>query len=54
MACAIKLALAFPGVPVSAFALARVQSTGNPDRVLDPIIQRVTVAGQRCKREALA
>lgn len=34
MACAIKLALAFPGVPVSGFALSRVQSTGNPDRVL--------------------
>ena len=31
MACAIKLSLAFPGVPVSGFALARVQSTGNPD-----------------------
>ena len=54
MACAIKLALAFPGVPVSGFALARVQSTGNPDRVLDPLIERVTLAGQRCKREALA
>jgi predicted amidophosphoribosyltransferase len=54
MACAIKLAQAFPGVPVSGFALARVQSAGNPDRVLDPIIQRVTIAGQRCKREPLA
>ena len=53
MACAIKLALAFPGVPVSAFALARVQSTGNPQRVFDPIIEHVTIAGQRCKREAL-
>jgi hypothetical protein len=54
MACAIKLSLAFPGVPVSGFALARVQSTGNPDRVLEPLIERVTLAGQRCKREALA
>lgn len=54
MACALKLALAFPGVPVSGFALARVQSAGNPDRVLDPINERVTIAGQRCKREALA
>jgi len=54
MACAIKLAQAFPGIPVSGFALARVQSTGNPTRVLDPIIERVTIAGQRCKREALA
>lgn len=53
MACAIKLALAFPGVPVSGFALARVQSTGNPTRVLDPIIERVTMSGQRCKREPL-
>lgn len=53
MACAIKLAMAFPGVPISGFALARVQSTGNPDRVLDPLIERVTLAGQRCKREAL-
>ena len=54
MACAMKLAMAFPGVPVSGFALARVQSTGNPDRVLDPLIERVILAGQRCKREALA
>ncbi len=54
MACAIKLALAFPEIPVSAFALARVLSAGNPDRVFEPIIERVTVAGLRCKREALA
>ena len=54
MACAMKLALAFPGVPVSGFALARVQSSGNPVRVLEPLIERVTLAGQRCKREALA
>ena len=54
MACALKLSLAFPGVPVSGFALARVQSAGNPHRVLDPIIERVTIAGQRCKRQALA
>jgi len=53
MACAIKLALAFPGLPVSGFALARVQSAGNPGRVLDPIVERVTIAGQRCKREPL-
>jgi len=53
MACAIKLAQAFPGVPVSGFSLARVQSAGNPTRVLDPIIERVAIAGQRCKREAL-
>jgi len=53
MACAMKLAQAFPGVPISGFALARVQSAGNPDRVLDPLIERVTMAGQRCKREAL-
>lgn len=30
MACAIALAGAFPGVPIAAFALARVQSTGAP------------------------
>jgi predicted amidophosphoribosyltransferase len=53
MACAIKLAQAFPGVPVSGFALARVQSTGDPSRVFDPLVERVTINGQRCSRGPL-
>jgi hypothetical protein len=53
MACAIKLAQAFPGVPVSGFALARVQSAGNPTRVFEPLVQRIEVDGHRCIRGAL-
>ncbi len=53
MACAIKLAQVFPGVPVSGFALARVQSTGDPIRVFEPRVERVVVAGQRCTRGPL-
>ena len=54
MACAIKLAQAFPGVPVSGFALARVQSAGNPPRVFEPLVQRIEVDGHRCIRGTLA
>jgi predicted amidophosphoribosyltransferase len=54
MACAVKLSQAFPGVPVSGFALARVQSAGNPDRVLEPAVERVVRDGHRCKRVPLA
>jgi hypothetical protein len=54
MACAIKLAQAFPGVPVSGFALARVQSAGDPSHVFDPLVERVTVNGQRCSRGSFA
>lgn len=53
MACAIKLAQAFPGVPVSGFALARVLSAGDPSRVFEPLVERVVVAGQRCTRGPL-
>jgi predicted amidophosphoribosyltransferase len=53
MACAVKLAQAFPGVPVRGFALARVQSAGNPDRVLEPTLERVVRDGHRCKRVQL-
>jgi len=54
MACAIKLAQAFPGVPVSGFALARVQSVGNPPRVFEPLVEQIVVDGHRCIRGALA
>lgn len=50
MGCAMKLASAYPGIPISGFALARVQSAGNPTRVLDPAIERITLDGQRCRR----
>ena len=50
MACAIKLAQVFPGVPMSGFALARVQSTGDPGRVFAPLVERVTINGPRCSR----
>jgi hypothetical protein len=50
MGCAMKLASAYPGIPVSGFALARVQSTGNPARVLAPVFERITIDGRRCRR----
>ena len=50
MGCAMKLASAYPGIPISGFALARVQSAGNPARVLDPASERITLDGQRCRR----
>ena len=54
MACAIKLVQAFPGVPVSGFALARVQSVGNPPRVFEPLVERIVVDGHYCIRRTLA
>jgi hypothetical protein len=50
MACAVKLAQVFPNVPIRGFALARVQSTGNPGQVLEPAVERVVRDSQRCKR----
>jgi hypothetical protein len=50
MACAVKLAAAFPGVPVSGFALARVLSEGNPENVLLPATESIGPAGKRCNR----
>lgn len=52
MACAMKLAAAFPGVPIVGFALARVQSDGSPDSVLDPVKEEIVPAGRRCNRIA--
>jgi hypothetical protein len=50
MACAMRLRAAFPGVPVAAFALARVQSEGDPSTVFAPVVQRILVSGLRCVR----
>lgn len=50
MACAMKLASSYPGVPVSGFALARVQSAGNPTQVLEPVVEYITLDGARCRR----
>lgn len=50
MACAMRLAEAVPGVPISAFALARVLSEGDPVRVFMPAREFISVAGQRCAR----
>ena len=52
MACARQLAAALPGVPVSAFALARVQSTGDPGRVFSPLKELISISGDRCVRGA--
>ena len=45
LACAAKLALAYPGIPVSCFALARVQSSGDPIAVFAPVIELVSLLG---------
>lgn len=50
MACAMRLAEAVPGVPVTAFAVARVQSDGDPVRVFMPALEFISLAGQRCAR----
>jgi hypothetical protein len=50
MACARRLADAFPGVPISGFALARVQSDGDPETVLAPLIEVIVPSGRRCSR----
>jgi hypothetical protein len=54
LACAIKLAEAFPGVPISGFALSRVQTAGNPLKVVAPLIERVVISGIRCSRGPLS
>jgi hypothetical protein len=50
MACALALARAYPRIPISGFALARVLSSGNPAFVLEPLVERVVVDGTRCRR----
>jgi hypothetical protein len=52
MGCAMKLAVAFPGIPISGFALARVQSSGNPPQVLDPAVEHIVMDGFRCRRRS--
>lgn len=50
MACATKVALAYPDIPVSGFALARVQSAGDARDVLAPAFDRISIDGERCRR----
>lgn len=54
MACMRRLADAFPGVPIAAFALARVQSQGESTHVFDPIVEEISVAGSHCVRGSVA
>jgi hypothetical protein len=51
MAGARRLNEAFPKALVTAFALARVLSTGEPPHLFEPVIEQITVAGARCHRE---
>lgn len=50
MACMLGLAEAFPGVPIGAFALARVLSQGEPTQVFEPIVEEISVSGSHCVR----
>lgn len=54
MACMQRLADAFPGVPITAFALARVQSQGEPIQVFEPIVEEISVSGSHCVRGPVA
>ncbi len=54
MACMQRLADAFPGVPIGAFALARVQSQGEPIHVFEPIVEEISVSGSHCVRGPVA
>jgi hypothetical protein len=50
MACATKVALAYPSIPVSGFALARVQSAGDARDVLASAFEWISIDGDRCRR----
>jgi len=50
MACAQRLWEVLPGVPIAAFALARVQSEGDPVRVFEPAEEPISLSGERCHR----
>jgi len=52
MAAARRIAEAFPKASITAFAVARVQSAGEPRRPFEAVIERITVSGARCRREA--
>jgi hypothetical protein len=51
MAGAQRLREVFPRASIQAFALARVHSTGKPSRLVEPVVERISVVGQRCRRE---
>jgi len=51
MAGARRLHEAFPTASIVSFALARVQSKGEPACLSEVLIERVTIAGARCRRE---
>lgn len=52
LACAAKIAETYPGVPVSGFALARVQSTGDPEAVFAPAVEVVALSGTHGVRKS--
>lgn len=54
MACMQRLADAFPGVPIAAFVLARVQSQGEPAHVFEPIVEEISLSGSHCVRGPVA
>lgn len=54
MACMLRLAETFPGVPIEAFALARVLSQGEPTQVFEPIVEEISMSGTHCVRSPLS
>jgi phosphoribosylpyrophosphate synthetase len=52
MAGARRLSEVYPKAAVTAFALARVHSAGEPRRLFEPMIERIIIAGARCRRES--
>ena len=51
MAGARRLEAAFARVSIAGFAVARVQSTGEPEHLVEGVVERITVSGARCRRE---
>ena len=54
MACMVRLADAFPGVPIAAFALARVQSQGEAVQVFEPLVEEIYLSSSHCIRGPIA
>ena len=50
MASARRVRAAFPKATVEAFALARVQSEGEPPHLFESLLERILITGAKCRR----
>jgi hypothetical protein len=51
MAGARRSSEVFPRASIQAFALARVLSEGEPPLIAQPMLERIIVSGERCRRD---